>query len=204
MTQPADVPLLQMKGICKSFPGIQALNGVDLEVHSGEAGKRTLIMVLSGAHLLDAGSIRIEGEVQTIADPVDAQRARVAVIYQEFNLIAALSARENIFLGQEKAAARNFRATGRSRSVSSAVYTTSIPPSTELLGDAVVRDGAADHAGPILPLRRLVLRTTDPLSYGDGLCVRRHPKGKNHVWSYDFLRNANGERQAPAAADAKC
>ena len=104
-------PLLQMKGIHKSFPGVQALSGVDLQMDSGEvmaligengAGKSTLIKVLSGAHLPDAGSIRIEGELQQITDPVDAQRSGVAVIYQEFNLIPSLSARENIFLGQER------------------------------------------------------------------------------------------------------
>ncbi len=51
------------------------------------AGKSTLIKVLSGAHLPDVRSIRIGGELQAIANPVDAQRAGVAVIYQEFNLI---------------------------------------------------------------------------------------------------------------------
>ena len=106
-----DSPLLVMAGMDKSFPGVRALREVDLTLQAGEvlalvgengAGKSTLIKVLSGAHLPDAGTIRIDGESVVIANPIDAQRAGVAVIYQEFNLIPSLSARENIFLGQER------------------------------------------------------------------------------------------------------
>jgi ABC-type sugar transport system ATPase subunit len=107
-------PLLSMRGIVKSFPGVRALRGVDLELHEGEvlallgengAGKSTLIKVLAGAHQPDAGSIQINGQPARIADPLDARRAGVAVIYQEFNLVPSLSAVENIFLGQEPARA---------------------------------------------------------------------------------------------------
>ncbi|MDH3585064.1 MAG: sugar ABC transporter ATP-binding protein [Phycisphaerae bacterium] len=103
-------PLLEMRGIVKCFPGVRALGGVDLQVGAGEvlallgengAGKSTLIKVLAGAHTPDEGTIHIEGAEASIANPVDAQRAGVAVIYQEFNLVPALSARENIFLGRE-------------------------------------------------------------------------------------------------------
>jgi ABC-type sugar transport system ATPase subunit len=108
------MPLLEMRGIAKSFPGVQALRGVDLDVRAGEvlallgengAGKSTLIKVLAGAHRPDAGTIRIDGCEVHIRQPVDAQRLGVAVIYQEFNLVPGLSARENIFLGQEQARA---------------------------------------------------------------------------------------------------
>src|SRR6266446_3551006 len=97
------VPLLEMRGIEKSFPGVQALRGVDLELRAGEvlallgengAGKSTLIKVLAGAHRPDAGSICLLGRETVIRDPGDAQRLGVAVIYQEFNLIPALTARE--------------------------------------------------------------------------------------------------------------
>lgn len=109
MTQ-ASHPLLEMHRIDKSFPGVHALRGVDLRLHRGEvlallgengAGKSTLIKTLSGAYLPDAGRISIDGRPQQIHSPIDAQRAGVAVIYQEFNLVPALSAAENIFLGQE-------------------------------------------------------------------------------------------------------
>ena len=107
------IPLLEMRGIEKSFPGVRALRGVDLELHAGEvlallgengAGKSTLIKVLAGAHPPDAGAIRLDGEEVAIANPAEAQRLGIAVIYQEFNLIPTLTVRENIFLGREETA----------------------------------------------------------------------------------------------------
>ena len=69
------------------------------------AGKSTLIKVLGGAHQPDHGSIEIEGEVVSIDSPADAIRAGIGIIYQEFNLVPALSAWENIFLGRERTTA---------------------------------------------------------------------------------------------------
>jgi ABC-type sugar transport system ATPase subunit len=103
-----------MHGIAKAFPGVQALKGVDLEVAAGEvlalvgengAGKSTLIKTLGGAHRPDAGTIRIDGRTMLIRNPIDARRAGIAIIYQELNLVPALTARENIFLGRERSTA---------------------------------------------------------------------------------------------------
>ena len=103
-------PLLEMKGVSKSFPGVQALQDVDLNLYPGEvlallgengAGKSTLIKILGGVYAPDSGSICVEGRPVQMDSPLTAQRAGVGIIYQEFNLVPALSARENIFLGQE-------------------------------------------------------------------------------------------------------
>ena len=108
MTNPA--PLLEMRGIVKSFPGVQALRGVDLSLRAGEvlallgengAGKSTLMKVLGGAYRAEEGVIAIDGHATLFQSPQDSRRAGVAVIYQEFNLVPGLTAVENIFLGQE-------------------------------------------------------------------------------------------------------
>ena len=104
-------PLLEMAGIEKSFPGVRAIKRGRLELLPGEvhallgengAGKSTLIKILAGAHRPDAGIIKVNGERVEIHSPLDAQRLGIAVVYQEFNLVPALTARENIFLGREK------------------------------------------------------------------------------------------------------
>src|SRR5690348_7094504 len=111
MSDPA-APLLEMRGIVKEFPGVRALDGVDLTVRAGEvhcllgqngAGKSTLIKVLSGAHGVDEGTILWAGEPITFADPLAALATGVATIYQELDLIDGLSVADNIFLGHELA-----------------------------------------------------------------------------------------------------
>lgn len=103
-------PLLQMRGITKSFPGVRALQSIDLDLGAGEvlallgengAGKSTLIKVLGGAHVPEEGTIEIDGRMVAIANPHDSQLAGIGIIYQEFNLVPELTVRENIFLGQE-------------------------------------------------------------------------------------------------------
>ena len=107
----SDAPLLSVKDIEKSFPGVKALKGVHLDLMRGEvhaivgengAGKSTLIKILAGVHQPDAGTIHIDGKVTRFNNPIEAQHQGIAVIYQEFNLIPALTVRENILLGHEK------------------------------------------------------------------------------------------------------
>src|SRR3954470_17442899 len=103
-------PLLEMHGIVKSFPGVRALDGVDLDVRAGEvhcllgqngAGKSTLIKVLAGAHQPDAGEITWRGEPVRLGNPQAATSLGVATIYQELDLVGGLTVADNIFLGRE-------------------------------------------------------------------------------------------------------
>jgi ribose transport system ATP-binding protein len=103
-------PLLEMHGIVKTFPGVRALSGVDLDVRAGEvhcllgqngAGKSTLIKVLAGAHQPDEGRISWRGEEISLGDPQAAMRLGIATIYQELDLVAGLTVADNVFLGRE-------------------------------------------------------------------------------------------------------
>jgi ribose transport system ATP-binding protein len=105
-------PILQMKGISKRFPGVQALDRVDLEIYSGEvhalvgengAGKSTLMKILSGIYSKDEGHIVLNGQEVTFSDPLEAQKHGIGVIYQEFDLAQNLTVAENILLCREPA-----------------------------------------------------------------------------------------------------
>ena len=102
-------PVLEMRGIRKTFPGVVALDGVDLTLAAGDvhmllgengAGKSTLMKILSGAYRRDAGDIRLDGRPVEIGSPRDARDLGIRVIYQELNLVPHLSVAENIFLGE--------------------------------------------------------------------------------------------------------
>ncbi|HXW75990.1 MAG TPA: sugar ABC transporter ATP-binding protein, partial [Candidatus Eremiobacteraceae bacterium] len=104
------VPYLQMRGIRKAYPGVQALAGVDFDVRRGEihalvgengAGKSTLVRILAGADTADAGTIEIDGREVTIASPRMAEALGISVIYQEFNLVPSLDVPANVMLGRE-------------------------------------------------------------------------------------------------------
>ena len=104
-------PLLEMRGVSKTFPGVKALNEVSLEAWGGEvlslmgengAGKSTLMKVLSGAYRADPGSqILIDGKPVEMTDPRVAKAHGIAIIYQELSLAPNLTVAENIYLGNE-------------------------------------------------------------------------------------------------------
>ena len=103
--------IVSMKGICKSFPGVKALDHVDFELRSGEvmallgengAGKSTLMKVLSGVYQRDEGTLEIFGKQYGDLNPKLAQEVGVAIIHQELNMCKHLSVAENMFLGREK------------------------------------------------------------------------------------------------------
>jgi len=106
----SDHPLLALRGICKRFPGVVALDGVDFTVRAGEihalmgengAGKSTLIKVLTGVHGADGGTITRQGQVIAPASPRDAESAGISTVYQEVNLIPSLTVADNIVLGRQ-------------------------------------------------------------------------------------------------------
>jgi inositol transport system ATP-binding protein len=102
--------LLRVSKICKSFPGVQALIDVDLEVAEGGihallgengAGKSTLLKILSGAQPPDTGEMEFAGRPLVLANPHDAQRLGIVTIYQEFTLAPNMTVAENVFIGRE-------------------------------------------------------------------------------------------------------
>ncbi|WP_220131226.1 sugar ABC transporter ATP-binding protein [Streptomyces sp. PT12] len=114
MTSEPTGPVLQMRGITKAFPGVRALDGVDLTVAPGEihaicgengAGKSTLVKILSGVHPHGSyrGEILFEGEPCRFRDIRASEARGIVIIHQELALIPQLSIAENIFLGNERA-----------------------------------------------------------------------------------------------------
>lgn len=103
--------IVSMEGICKSFPGVKALDHVNFELRAGEvmallgengAGKSTLMKVLSGVYERDEGRLEIFGKEYGNLTPKLAQEVGVAIIHQELNMCRHLSVAENIFLGRER------------------------------------------------------------------------------------------------------
>lgn len=106
------MPLLEMSGITKAFPGVLALDNVSLSVDAGEiralmgengAGKSTLIKVLTGVYKPDSGSMALNGAAISPRSPIEAQRLGVSTVYQEVNLCLNLSVAENVCLGSKGA-----------------------------------------------------------------------------------------------------
>ena len=102
--------ILTMKGIDKSFPGVHALDHVDLEVRRGEvhalmgengAGKSTLMKVLTGIYTKDSGTITYEGREIEFHNPKEAQEAGIVIVHQELNMMNHLTVAQNIFIGRE-------------------------------------------------------------------------------------------------------
>ena len=116
-------PLLELAGISKRFPGVQALTDVRLQVWPGEvhavvgengAGKSTMMHILAGVHQPDAGRISFAGnEDVRVADEQAAQRLGIAIVYQERSLFDSLSVAENIFAGRQPVRAGNWIDRGR-------------------------------------------------------------------------------------------
>lgn len=108
-----NTPLLEVRGITRTFPGVTALSKVDFDVLPGEvhalvgengAGKSTLLSIINGLLPPDSGEIKLEGKAVTLNGPAEAIAHRLAMVHQELVLCPNLSVAENIFLGREKVA----------------------------------------------------------------------------------------------------
>src|SRR5918998_6239960 len=105
-----DPPLLDCRGIEKSFGAVEVLKGVDFSVHAGEvmalvgdngAGKSTLIKCIAGIHPIDGGEVWFAGERTNIHGPKDAARLGIEVVYQDLALADNLDVVQNMYLGRE-------------------------------------------------------------------------------------------------------
>jgi len=99
--------LLEVKGVSKAFPGVQALDNVDFDVYAGEvlalagangAGKSTLLKIITGVYERDSGEIFVNGKPERFRNPADGKRAGIATIYQELTVIPNLTVAENLFI----------------------------------------------------------------------------------------------------------
>ncbi|MER5423280.1 sugar ABC transporter ATP-binding protein [Streptosporangium roseum] len=166
-------PLLLMKGIVKQFPGVRALDGVDLEVLPGEvhcllgqngAGKSTLIKTLAGAHQPDEGTITLGGEPVRLSSPIAAIRLGISTIYQELDLVEGLSVAENVFLGHEPARL-GFVGQGEANRATRALL--------ERLGHGEIRPTTL--VGRLSPAARQVVSMARALSHDTRLIIMDEP-----------------------------
>src|SRR5437764_632733 len=106
---PGRAPLLEVRGVTKSFGAVAAVAGVSFGLHAGEAhalvgengaGKSTIVKMLAGVHKPDDGTLLLDGEPVEFGSPADAKAAGIAVIYQEPTLFPDLSVAENIVMGR--------------------------------------------------------------------------------------------------------
>ncbi|WP_246052884.1 sugar ABC transporter ATP-binding protein [Actinocorallia herbida] len=162
-----------MTGIVKQFPGVRALDGVDLAVLPGEvhcllgqngAGKSTLIKTLAGAHQPDEGTIRLGGAEVRLPTPVAALRRGIATLYQELDLVDGLSVADNVFLGHEKSRL-GFVRTGDARRAASALLAR--------LGHGEVSPAA--EVGSLSPAGKQVVSMARALSHDARVIVMDEP-----------------------------
>ncbi|MFH8489259.1 sugar ABC transporter ATP-binding protein [Streptomyces longisporoflavus] len=192
-------PLLTMSGITKSFPGVRALDGVDLQVQAGEvhcllgqngAGKSTLIKVLAGAHQPDDGEITWRGERTVLKSPIAAMRLGIATIYQELDLVEGLSVAENVHLGHEPTAA-GFVVKGREAKASTAAL-------LKRLGHAEIDPGTL--VGDLSAAHQQIVSMARALSHEVRLIVMDEPSAALDPDEVDNLFRIVGDLTADGVA----
>ncbi|GGV04669.1 sugar ABC transporter ATP-binding protein [Streptomyces spectabilis] len=192
-------PLLRMSGITKSFPGVRALDGVDLHVQAGEvhcllgqngAGKSTLIKVLAGAHQPDGGTIAWRGGAVTPRSPIAAMRLGIATIYQELDLVEHLSVAENVFLGHEPTTAGFVVRRGDAHAATAALL--------RRLGHAEI--GPARLVGELSAAQQQIVSMARALSHDVRLIVMDEPSAALDPDEVDNLFRIVGDLTADGVA----
>ncbi len=168
--------LMEVRGISKAFPGVQALSDVEFNLNSGEvlalvgengAGKSTLMKILSGIYTRDTGTIWMDGKEVAIASPNEAQELGIAIIYQEMNLMPDLTVAQNIYIGREPRVAGGFglneRALNRKAQEFLDQIGIAIPP-TKIVGELTVAKQQMVEIAKALSYNSRVLIMDEPTS----------------------------------------
>jgi ribose transport system ATP-binding protein len=183
-------PLIEMRNITKTFPGVTALDQVDFQCNAGEvhavvgengAGKSTLMKLLAGVYQPDEGKIVIDGESVRFTNPHDAQNKGVSIIYQELNLLPDMSVADNVFLGRE--AVRRFGFLNDSEVASSA---------REVLSRLGVKIDPRTRLGTLSVPQQQMVEIAKALSLNAKVVIMDEPSaalgGKDLEYVFDVIR----------------
>ena len=202
--------LLEMKGITRRFPGVVALDSVDLHVNAGEivalvgengAGKSTLMKILGGVHQPDAGTIFIDGNPVVIGSVSDAMSLGIGFMHQELNVLDNIDIAGNIFLGREPVMRRSTSADRpkedlcRHRALPDAPGTRSIPthPGKPAL-DRTATDGR-DCESTVAECRILIMdEPTSSLTLSETERLMKVTRGAARSGREHHLHLASAER----------
>ncbi|WP_136645252.1 sugar ABC transporter ATP-binding protein [Tabrizicola sp. YIM 78059] len=181
-------PFLEMHGISKTFPGVRALNRVDLQLRLGEvhvlagengAGKSTLMKIMTGVYKADPGGvIRVEGQDTVIRDPVHARALGISIIYQELAVVNNMTVAENIYLAREPLTAAGLIDRRRMNAEARAVLAEldiSIDPDTKVGGLSIGQKQMVEIARAISYSSRLIImdEPTASLSHHEATVLTR-------------------------------
>jgi len=165
---------LEIRNISKSFPGVKALNKVNLSVRKGEvlalvgengAGKSTLMKILSGVYEKDEGEIIINGSPAEFNSPLESQHLGISIIYQELNLLLNMNIAENIFLGREQR-----------RSAKEFVNKKEMHEKAKILLDKVgLRENTGTIVGTLSTAQKQMIEVAKALSFNSRLIIMDEP-----------------------------
>ncbi|TWT97687.1 Ribose import ATP-binding protein RbsA [Botrimarina colliarenosi] len=171
----SSAPLLEARGIVKTFPGVRALDGAGIQLRPGRlnalmgengAGKSTLMNILAGVFAPDEGEVLLDGAAVQFRTPLESQQAGIAIIHQELNLADNLSVAENLFLGREPRGTLGLVDRGRMRREAGAILERvglRIEPNQKV-GELSVATQQVIEIGKALSQRSRVLILDEPTS----------------------------------------